>query len=149
MLLDITMAIFFRVKLRSIWRQFFDEDFRLVSQICFCLFAGMNAGSIPNQNELAWNVSLNMFQCCNQRFTIDRTFKMLFVDFAREGQRYRSGYCATLLRNSAEDRTFSPASPSRRQLFLKGKAKFIPKYDGCPEPPRLFLSLANLVATMP
>ena len=74
---------------------------------------------------------------------------MLFVDFSWQAQRYRSGYCAAFLCDSAEDRTLSSTSPSCRQFFLKGKTKFIPKHDFCAEPLWLFLSLAHLVATMP
>ena len=57
----------------------------------------------------------------------------------------------------AMDRTLPFPGPSGRQLLLKGKTKFIPKYDFsrkdigtmCAEPPRLFLCLANLIPTMP
>ena len=113
----------------------------------FVAFVG--AGSIPNQNDFAWNLPLNMLQCGNQIFAIDRTFKMPFVDFAGKSECNRCRDGTPFLCHSAVNGTLASTSPSGRQKFLKGKAKFIPKHDFCAEPLRLFLSLANLVPTMP
>ena len=52
-------------------------------QIGFGDFAAMDSGTIPNQNELSRYLPLNVLQCFNEFFAVDRTFKMPFVDFAR------------------------------------------------------------------
>ena len=74
---------------------------------------------------------------------------MPFVDSARESQGHHGGQGSTFLGDTAMDGALSFPGPSGRQLLLKGKTKFIPKYDFCAEPPRLFLSLANLVPATP
>ena len=48
-----------------------------------------------------------------------------------------------------ENRALSDPSPGGRQYFLKGKTEFIPKHNDGAKLPRLFLSLASLVATTP
>jgi len=116
----------------------------MVLQISFGDLTAMDLGSIPNQNDLAGRVPAKMIQCFDKFLAIDRTFKMPFVDFAGKRQCHRRGQRSPFLGHSAEDRSFSSASPGRCQRFLKGEAKFIPKYDFCAEPPRLFLSWTNL-----
>ena len=59
----------------------------MFGKILFHFLAGMNAGSIPNQNDLAWHMSLQMLERLNGLFTSDGTLKMAFIDFARQGQR--------------------------------------------------------------
>lgn len=79
-LLDISMTIFFWVELRSVGRQFFNQDFRMFLKVGFGDLAQMNTGSIPNQNDSAWYLPLNMLECFHHVFAFHRTFKMAFVD---------------------------------------------------------------------
>jgi hypothetical protein len=74
---------------------------------------------------------------------------MSFVNPAGESQCDHGGEGSTLLGDTAMDGALPDTGPGGRQLLLKGKTKFIPKYDFCAEPPRLFLSLANLVPARP
>src|SRR5512139_190606 len=119
----------------------------MVLQISFGGLAAMDLSTIPNQNDFARDVSTKMVQCFDEFQTIDRTFKMPFVDFAGKRQGYCRGQRSPFLGYSTKNGPFSCASPGSDQRFLKGEAKFIPNYDFCVEPPRLFLSLANLAAT--
>jgi hypothetical protein len=67
-----------------------------------------------------------------------------FVDFAGKRQCHGRGQRPPFFSHSTKDGPFSSARPGGGQRFLKGEAKFIPKYDFCVEPPRLFLSWTNL-----
>jgi len=81
-LLDIAMTILFWVQFRSIGRELFNQDFRMVLQIGLGNLAAMGPGTIPNQDEFSGYLPLNVLQGFNEFFAIDRTFKMPFVDFA-------------------------------------------------------------------
>lgn len=83
MLFDVAMTILFRVQLWSIGWQEFDMDLGMLGKIIFHFLADVDSGSIPNQNDPAWNVSLHMFEHLNGLFTSNCTFKMAFIDFAR------------------------------------------------------------------
>lgn len=119
----------------------------MVLQISVGDLAAVDPGTIPNQDDFARDVPAKMVQRFDKFLAIERTFKMPFVDFPGK----RQGYCrrqrSPFLGHSTKDGSFSCAGPSSGQRFLKGEAKFIPNYDFCVEPPRLFLSLANLAAT--
>jgi len=143
------MTILFWIKLWSIRRQFFNQDFRVLLKIRLGHLAPMSPGSVPNQNDFSWDLLLNMGKRLDKVFTFYRAFKMPFVDPAREGQCNHRGQGPTFLGDSAMDRTLPFPGPGGRQLLLKGKTKFIPKYDFCAEPLRFFLSLANLVPARP
>jgi hypothetical protein len=119
----------------------------MVLQISFGDLAAVDPSTIPNQDDFARGVPAKMVQRFDKFLAIDRTFKMPFVDFAGK----RQGHCrrqrSPFLGHSTKDRSFSCACPSSSQRFLKGETKFIPNYDFCVEPPRLFLSWTNLAAT--
>lgn len=148
-LFDISVAILFWIKLGSVRRQFFNQDFRVLLKIGFRHLAPIRSGSVPNENDLSRNLPLNVGQGLEQVFTFDGGFKMSFVDLARKSECDYAGQCSTFLGDSAMDRTLAETGPRGRQLLLKGKAKLIPKYDFCAEPLRLFLSLANLLQARP
>ena len=63
----------------------------MVSKILFHFLAGMNAGSIPNQNDLARNMALQVLECSNRLFTSHGALKMAFVDLARQCQCHGCG----------------------------------------------------------
>ena len=54
----------------------------MVLQISFGDLAAMDPSTIPNQDDFARDVPAKMRQCFDEFVTIDRTFKMPFVDFA-------------------------------------------------------------------
>lgn len=116
----------------------------MVLQIGFGDLAAMDPGTIPNQDDFAGDVPAKMVQRFDEFLALDRTFKMPFVDFARKRQGHCRGHRSPFLGHATKDGPFSSARPGGGQRFLKGEAKFIPKYDFCVEPPRLFLSWTNL-----
>ena len=79
-LFDISMAVLFRVELWRIGRQEFHFNFRMTGKIGSDFFTRMNASSIPNQNDLAWNLPLQMWQSFNDLLAFDGSIKVLFVD---------------------------------------------------------------------
>lgn len=116
----------------------------MVLKIGFDDLAAMDPGTIPDQDDFAADVPAKMVQRFEELLAIDRTFKMPFVDFAGKRQCHCRGQRPPFLGHSTKEGSFSSASPGGCQGFLKGEAKFIPKYDFCVEPPRLFLSWTNL-----
>ncbi len=116
----------------------------MVLQIRFGNLAAMDPGPIPNQDDFARCVPAKMVQRLDEFLAIDRTLKVPFVDFAGKRQCHGRGQRPPFPGHSTKDGPFSSARPSGGQRFLKGEAKFIPKYDFCVEPPRLFLSWTNL-----
>jgi len=116
----------------------------MVLQISFGDLTAMDPGTIPNQDDFAWDVPAKMVERFDEFLAIDRTFKMPFIDFAGQRECHRRGQHPPFLSHSTKDGSFSSASPGGCQGFLKGEAKFIPKHDFCVEPPRLFLSWTNL-----
>ena len=86
MVFDVAVTIFFWVQFWSIGWQKFNLDLWMDGKIPFYFLAGMNAGSVPDQNNPAGNMSLQMLEHLNGLFTSHGTFKMAFVDFARQCQ---------------------------------------------------------------
>lgn len=149
MLFDIAMTVFFWIEFGGIGGQEFHANFRMVGKIVLDFLAGMNSSSIPNQNDLAWKVSLQMVERFNDLLTFHGTLKMSLVDSARKGQCHGCRQSTAIIGDPSENWPFSFACPSRRQRFLKGETKFIPKHDFCAEPLRLFLALENLAPSKP
>src|SRR5215216_192114 len=90
-LFDIPMAVLFRVKFWSISWQEFNLNFRMIGKIGLDFFTDMNTRSIPNQNDLRWNMSLEMLESFNDLLALNRSIKVPFVDSARQGQRHSRG----------------------------------------------------------
>jgi len=119
------------------------------SQEGLCFLAFMSAGSIPDQNDLAGQVLLDVLECGDHLITLDGTFKMTLVDLAR----HRQGNCRRqnppIACHSPQDGPLALASPGGRQRFQVREAKFIKEHDDCAELQRLFLSLASLLPARP
>ena len=73
--------------------------------------AAMDPGAIPNQDELSGYLSPNMFECGDEFFAIDGTFKMSFVDFAGKRQGHRRGQRSPFFGHSAKDRPLASTRP--------------------------------------
>lgn len=142
--LDITMPKFFWIDFRRIGWQELHMDFWMAGEISFHLFAAMGARTIPNQDKRLTNVATKMLQALNHFFGIGRTFKMLLVDVACDGQARQCGNLPTIFSNPLQVRRLSARRPSRTHCFGKRDPKFIFKNDFCAEPPRFFLSYSNL-----
>jgi len=56
---------------------------------------------------------------------------------------------ASIQHDPSENWPFSFGGPRCRPGFWKGETKFIPKYDFCAQPLRLFLALENLAPARP
>jgi hypothetical protein len=89
-LFDISMAILFWVEFWRVGWQEFHFNFRMIGKIGSDFFTGMNASSIPNQNDLAWNLPPQMLESFNDLLAFDRSSKVPFVDPAGQGQRHSS-----------------------------------------------------------
>lgn len=142
--LDIPMAKFFWVDFRCIRRQKFNMDFRMRSKIFFHQLALMSARTIPNDDERLSNAATKMLQTLNHLFGIDRTFKMLLVDVACDGQACHRGNLTPIFSDPFQVRRLSTRRPSPTDRFGEGDSKFIFKNHFCAEPPRFFLSCSNL-----
>src|ERR1035437_9690029 len=114
------------------------------SQIGLRFLAFMRSSPIPDQNDLATQMVLQMLKCFNQLLTLHRTFKMTLVDLARHCQGYPSSHNPPISGCPPQDGPFAFACPGRCHWFQKREAKFIKEHDDCAEPPTLFLSWANL-----
>ena len=90
-LFDISMAVLFRVEFWGVGWQEFHFNFRMIGKIGSDFFTDMNTSSIPNQNDLTWDIPLQMLKSFNNLFAFDRSVKVPFVDPARQGQRDSSG----------------------------------------------------------
>src|SRR5260370_41297267 len=121
----------------------------MLGEIILLFPAGMGASSVPDQDEGAGNMLLQMLKRFKDLLAMDGSFEMPFVDLAREGEGHRRGQSSAIRGDLAQDRSFASPSPSRSQGFLKGEAKFIPEDDFGAQPLRLFLSLANRARAKP
>ena len=118
-------------------------DFRVSQKAMVHLLTGMDPSSIPDQKEGTGNMVLKMFQSLKDLLTVDRSFKMPFVDFTRESKGHRRRQNPTIPANLSQDRSPSSTGPGRRRCFLKREPKFIPEDDFGAQPLRLFLSWVN------
>jgi len=82
MLFDVAMTILFWIEFGCISMQEFDVDFRMLDRIVSNFLAGMNASAIPNQDDAAVDVPLQVFESFNNLLATDSTFKMSFINFA-------------------------------------------------------------------
>src|SRR5260370_7332828 len=121
----------------------------MLGEIILLFPAGMGASSVPDQDEGAGNMLLQMLKRFKDLLAMDGSFEMPFVDLAREAEGHRRGQSPAIRGDLTQDRSFASPSPSRSQGFLKGEAKFIPEDDFGAHPPRLFLSLANRARAKP
>jgi hypothetical protein len=85
-LFDISMAVLFWIKFWRISWQEFHLNFWMIGKIGSDFFTGMNTSSIPDQNDLTWNMPLQMLESFNGLFAFDRSIKVPFVNPARQGQ---------------------------------------------------------------
>jgi len=107
--------------------------------------AFMRTSSIPDQNDPAAQIVLQMLERCDYLLTLDGTFKMTLVDLARHRQGYRSRQNPPIPCRAPQDGPFAFACPGCCHWFQKREAKFIKEHDDCAEPPTLFLSWASLL----
>jgi len=90
-LFDVSMAVLFWIEFWRVGWQEFHFNFRMIGKIGSDFFTDMNTSSIPNQNDFAWNLPLQMLKSFNDLLTFNRAIESPFVDPARQGQRYSSG----------------------------------------------------------
>ncbi len=143
-LFDIAMTVFFRIEIRGIGRQWLNYDFGMLRQKSRSLCTGVNAGSVPDQNETCGQMAQQMAQGSNHLSALHPTFKMPLVNLARKSQSHRRGDAAPLTGQAWQVGTLPARCPRSRQRFLKGKAELIKKHDFYADSPRLFLYVANL-----
>jgi len=109
----------------------------------------MRTGSIPDQNDLAWQITLDMLEGSNHLVALDGAFEMTFVDLARHRQSDCSRQDPPITGHPSQDRPFASPGPGGRQRFEEREAKFIKEHGDCADPPTLFLSWANLLPARP
>ncbi len=143
MLFNIAMTVLFGIQFGRIGWQSFFMNFRMLCQVGLCHPAEMGPGSVPDQNEGARQMLLEMLQSFQNLFAVDGSLEMPFVDLAREREGHGGRQHPPIRCNLMQDRPPSPASPGGRRRFLKGEPKFIPEHDFGAQPPRLFLSSVN------
>jgi len=74
---------------------------------------------------------------------------MPFEDLAGDGQADQGRDLSTIFAQPLQEGGMSLRRPCAADSFRKGKAKFVFKHDVGAEPPRLFLSWANLGSAKP
>ncbi len=90
-LFDISVTVFFWVELWRIRWQKFHFNFRMIGKIGSDFFTGMNTSSIPNQNDFAWKLPLQMLKSFNDLLAFNRAIESPFVNPAGQGQCHSSG----------------------------------------------------------
>lgn len=111
---------------------------------CLHNLGSMGTGAIPDQDKGTLDVTHKMLQSNQQFFRIDRTFKMPFVDLARDRQACHARYFSAKTRDPFQLWCLPFWRPGETDWLCIGKPKFIFKHDLCAEPPSFFLSGANL-----
>lgn len=142
-LFDVSVTEFFRVDFGRIRRQRFYDDLRMRFQIGLGFAAGVNSGSIPDQDEPSRQVSPQMLKGYRHLFALHSALKVSLENPARQGQTDCRRKRPALTGHPAQHRTVSHGSPGRAERLQKGKAEFIEEHDFCAVSPRLFLSAAS------
>src|SRR5574341_1622878 len=138
MFFDITVAIFLGIDLRRIRWQPFDDDFRMLRQVCFDLIATMNLAAIPNQNPLALDLSPDMFEGDDHAVAVNRFVKMALVNFARQRQPDGGREGTPFGSDAAQHWRLSTQRPGPPQRGEKRKPRLIVKNNHCTESTRFF-----------
>jgi len=145
--LDVAVAILFWIEFWCVGWQVFAMNFRMLLKKRIHYFGLVGARLIPDQNEWAFDMPQEMLQSYDHFFGIYRAVEMPFVNLARNCQANHGGCFATKLGNPLQSWCLAFWRPGETDRFCIGKSKFIFKHDFCAEPPRFFLSWANLCST--
>jgi len=134
----IAVTILFRVEVRGIGRQPFHRECGMGCQRRRDFPCFMCPGTIPNQNEPSWEVSLEVLERRNDALCGDRPSEMALVNLARQGQSDRRRKLAPRASAPADDRGPSLRSPGAAQGFLKREPELVEQHDVGVEAPSLF-----------
>jgi hypothetical protein len=126
---DIAVAIFFRVQLRRIFREWLDDDFRMIKEVGQSYIAGVNTRMIQDQNEAFRHEVPQMLNGRNYVLTIHTTIKMPLVNLARQSQAHGGGQHPAVFRHAALDWSLATRRPSAPEWFQKRVAEFVIKHD--------------------
>ena len=99
----------------------------------------MGRRPVPDQDKRTFDLTHKMFQSNQQLLGIDRTFKMSFVDLARNRQADHRGDFSAKFGDPFQSRSLSLWRPGETDRLCKGKSKFIFTHDLCAETPRFFI----------
>jgi len=146
-LFDIAVTEFFWIEFGRIGRQPLDDDCGVLCQVGLGLVTGVDARSIPYENEPPSNVSLQMLEGLDRVCAVYAAVAMALVNLARPSQADRRRQSAALAGHAAHPRAPAGQRPSAPQGFLKREAKLIEKHDFGAVSPRLFLSGASPAPT--
>jgi hypothetical protein len=127
-LLDVAMASLLGIQIRGIGREPVHFDLGVRTQILFDHHGAMSVEPVPDDDERAGNVALEVTEGDHHVLAADGMREMAFVEAAREGQPDHCGECAALA-DALQDRGLPHRSPGRPRPGPKGKAGLIDEHD--------------------
>lgn len=141
---DIPMTVFLRIELRRIGRKGCDLDLRMGGQIGLGGTAGVNPGAVPQQDDRAAHIPLQMSQQGNHLLAAHPAAAMPLVNVPGERQGHARRDAAPVALGALQHRAATARRPGAGQRLAEGEAKFIQKHDFCASALRFFLSGASL-----
>jgi hypothetical protein len=127
-LFDVAMAALLGIQIGGIGREPVHLDLGMRTQIRFDHRGAMRVEPVPDDDERAGNVALEVTERAHDVISADGMREVAFVDAAREGQPDRGGECAALA-DASQDRGLPPRSPRGPRLGPERKAGLIYEHD--------------------
>jgi hypothetical protein len=143
MLLDVAMAVLFRVQLRRIAGQVLHHDFGMFGQESLHTFRPVRSRAIPDEHKRFADPASQLFQAQQQLVRIEAAPEVPLVHVAGDRQRGHGRDFAPVVFNPFEYGRLPARRRGRRYLFSKGEAEFVLKHDLGAVPPRFFLCASN------
>src|SRR5258706_5800108 len=126
---DIAVAIFFWVQLGRVFRQWLDDDFRVIKEVSQSYVASVNARMIQDQNEAVGHKMSQMLNGRDHVLTIHAMVEVSLVNLACQGQAHRGSQHAAVLRHATVNRSLAARRPSASEWLQKRIPKFVIKHD--------------------
>jgi hypothetical protein len=127
-LLDMAMAPLLGIQIWGIGWKPVHLDLRMRTQILFDHHSAMGVEPVPDDDEGAGNVSLEVTEGDYYVIAADGMREVAFVDAARQGQPDHRGEC-TALADASQDRCLPYRRPRGPRLRPEGEAGLIDEHD--------------------
>jgi hypothetical protein len=127
-LLDIAVAPLLGIQIRGIGRKPVHLDFGMCLHICFDHLRAMGVEPVPDDDEGAGNVSLQVTEGDHDVLAADGMREVSLVDATGQGQPDDRGQFTTLA-DAPQDRRLALRSPGGPRLGPEGEARLIDEHD--------------------
>jgi hypothetical protein len=127
-LLDMAMAPLLGIQIRGIGWEPVHLDLGMGRQILFDHLRAMGVEPVPDDDERARNVALEVTEGDHHVIAADGMREVSLVDVARQGQPDHRREC-TALADASQDRSLPPRSPRAPRLGPEGEAGLIDEHD--------------------